>query len=278
MSPKIDLHTHTTASDGMLTPREIVKLAARLKVKYLGITDHDTTIGLRDALDEAGKWDVEVIPGVELSVEWPTGEMHILGYYVPPEWGKLEEKLAELREDRRARASRIIEKLKGLGIILDLDEIYSIAGESVGRPHIARLMVSKGYVSSVEEAFEKYLRKGAPAYVEKRWLKPFEAVKLLRECGAIPVLAHPTTLNISASGLDKLISRLKSIGLMGIEVYTPIHSESQVEIFRRIAEKHGLICTGGTDFHGDEDSGVELAMINVPMECVRALKDAGAIA
>ncbi len=276
MSFKIDLHTHTTASDGILTPREIVRLAARLKVEYLGITDHDTTLGLKEALEEARNWDVEVVPGVELSVEWPTGEMHILGYYVPPEGGRLEEKLEELREDRRARVARIIEKLKDLGIILDLDEVYELVGGSVGRPHIARLMVSKGYVSSVEEAFEKYLKRGAPAYVEKRWLKPSEAIRLLRECGAIPVLAHPVTLNIGTSELDNLISKLKGTGLMGVEVYTPIHTESRIAAYKEIAEKHGLICTGGTDFHGDQDSGIRLAMIDVPIECVKALMDARA--
>lgn len=256
----IDLHVHTTASDGTMSPAEIVRYAKKKGLLVIAITDHDTIEGIEEGLQEGNKQGLEVIPGVELSVDFPKGTMHVLGYYIDHTCAELVDKLIVLQQARSERNLKMIEKLRGLGIAIDLAEVKEAPEHGqIGRPHFAHTMVKKGYAQSIQDAFERFLRKGGPAYVEKFRLSAEEAVTMIRTAGGITVLAHPFTLNQpQPHEFDAVIGKLKQQGLDGIEVHYPEHSEGQNKLYRDVAQKYGLLITGGSDFHGLTKDDVDL--------------------
>jgi predicted metal-dependent phosphoesterase TrpH len=264
-----DLHTHSTASDGILSPYELVKLAKARNLAAIAITDHDTVDGLSEGLEAGKQLGITVVPGIELSTQVGNWEIHILGYFIDYSDGKLNATLEKYTSARLRRGEVIIQKLKELGIYLDWESILNRHGEgSVGRPHIARALMANGYVDSIEEAFHKYLNPGTPAFVPRLKLEPFEAIKMIRSAFGIPVLAHPGLLHSS-----NLIDQLISYGLMGIEVYYPLHTPFQVEYYSYLCEKNGLVPTGGSDFHGIGTSSKKtIGLSTVDYEVVEKLK------
>jgi len=249
---KADLHLHTTASDGRLEPREIVHLAVKVGLDVIAITDHDTVDGVAPALAAADVFrSLTVIPGVEINTDVPHGEVHVLGYFVDYTDQKLAATLQGLRDSRQGRAQKMIAKLTGLGMEIKWQRVRELAqGGSLCRPHIAQALFEKGYVSSEKDAFDKYIGRDGPAYVERQKLPPVEAVKLIMEAQGLPVLAHPADID----GLDELVSELKAGGLVGIEVYYGDYGSDVVNRLLRIAREYGLVATGGTDYHAFGDS------------------------
>jgi len=256
----IDLHVHSTASDGSETPGAVVVMAAEAGLKAIALTDHDTQSGIAEARIEAARVEVELIAGVELSVEWDRGAMHIVVLFLEPGPGPVQNRLAELRQGRSERNARIIGKLAELGVPVSEAEILDLAGgESVGRPHIAAVMVNRGHVESIFDAFDMYLARGKPAYMARPRLSPEEAIGLARDSKAVPVLAHPHTLGLNTSvEVTATLRRLAEAGLVGIECYCPSYSPLEREGYAALAERFGLKPSGGSDYHGSYKPGVEL--------------------
>lgn len=270
MSGGVDLHSHTTASDGSLSPRELVREAVKHGVRVLAITDHDSTEGLADALDEAASHPpVTIVPGVEINTDLEDSEIHILGYFIHYEADWFQKFLHEQREERIRRVHRIADRLADLGMPIDPEKVFSLVKEgSVGRPHVAQVMVERGYVKSVREAFDKYLRAGAPAHVPRKKLSPAEAVALVRKARGVPVFAHP-----GLAGKDELIPELVRAGLMGIECYYDEHSAAQTSAYLQLCKDLNLVATGGSDFHGLHlDRPNKLGTPHVPLAAYDALK------
>jgi 3',5'-nucleoside bisphosphate phosphatase len=248
---RADLHTHTTASDGLYSPEELVRAAEKAGLGAVAITDHDTVAGVDRAKKAGMQWGIEIIPGVEISSLAGGKEIHVLGYF-PGEMDRgFVEKLQSLWEVRRKRNEMILEKLKELGIPIQMDEVLAKKrGESpeanVGRPHIAEVLVDKGVVTSIDEAFERFLGRGGAAYCTPRRISPEEAIRWISEAGGIPVLAHP-----GIYGDDKLVEGLIRGGLAGLEAYHPDHTPEMERRYEALAQKHRLIVTGGSDFHGE---------------------------
>jgi predicted metal-dependent phosphoesterase TrpH len=247
-----DLHLHTTASDGTMSPAELVRYAQGKGLKVIAITDHDTIEGLAEGIQEGTKVGLEVIPGVELSADAPKGTMHLLGYYIDPASSELADKLRVLQQARMERNLKMVERLRALGISLELSEVKAAPEHGqIGRPHFAYTMVQKGYARNIQDAFDRYLGKGRPAYVEKFRFSPQEAMHFIRKAGGITVLAHPFTLKqAEPADFEALIRELKEKGLDGIEVYYPEHSDGQRKLYRSLAQKYGLVISAGSDFHG----------------------------
>lgn len=260
----IDLHTHTTASDGTDTPTELLRSAAGARLIALAVTDHDTVDGLDEARRAGSEHRVEVISGVELSVRTDLGILHILGYFVDPAEPELRKALAELRRSRDERTSGILAKLAEIGIDLTEEDVAAeTSGGVPGRPHIARALIGKKRVSTIQEAFDRYLGKDKPAYVEKFKFAPDRALELIRGAGGVGVMAHPYSV-LEGGGRDYLSSvtaMLKEHGLAGIEVYYPRHNHRQVGMFLELTRTYDLCVTGGTDYHGRNKPGVGLGEI-----------------
>lgn len=256
----VDLHLHTTRSDGTMTPAEVVQYARMKGLRAISITDHDTVGGNEEAIEEGRRLGVEVIPGVDLSIAFQPGEFHLLGYFIDYENRELQRSLGNLREHRRMRNPQIVQKLAQMGIVLNLQDIQRTSpNENVGRPHIAAAMVEAGYVQTVQEAFDRYLKKDGPAYVPKEYLTPEQGIAMIHRHGGIPVLAHPHTLEIGTlEKIGGIIERLCTYGLMGIEVWYSGNSPRKSAIYKSLATRHGLCMTGGSDFHGDVKPGIEL--------------------
>ena len=271
-----DLHLHTTASDGLLTPRALVEAAAERGLRTIAITDHDTTDGVAAAAAAAAeRGSVTVIPGVELSTAPDPVECHMLGYFVDIAAPVLVGRLRELRLGRTDRGRAMVERLGTLGLPLRWERVEQLAGGSVGRPHIARAMVERGYVATVADAFEQYIGKGRPAYVDRPTLTPAESVELIHEAGGVAVVAHP--LSPLIPDLDPFLRRLAAVGLDGLEVYYGDYTPAQVAELRAVARRHGLIATGGSDFHGMEVlPQYVLGGTRIPSSVVPALKEARA--
>lgn len=264
-----DLHAHTTASDGTFTPRELVELAKRNGLAAVAVTDHDTTAGLPEAQAAGEELGVEVVPGIELSTEFEGKEVHVLGYFYNPEHEALRTLTQQMRDDRLHRMDNMIVKLQQAGVGITRDEVVEEAkGGAVGRPHIARVLVRKGYVSDIPDAFDKYLGSGKPGYVERLKITPEHAVRLILEAGGVPVVAHPGLF-----GKDYLFDTLVPLGLAGLEAFHPDHDADKRRHYEALAEHHGLIATGGSDFHGGgaEHRG-DLGSVYVTMDTVRQLK------
>lgn len=272
----IDLHTHTTASDGSMTPVELVRHAFNKGLAAVAVTDHDTVGGISQALEEGNRLGIEVIAGVEISVDFST-ELHLLGYFLNGHCEPILRTLEELRERREERNPRIVNKLNELGFDITIEEVTGKAGDgNVGRPHIARVMLEKGYVNNIDEAFEKYLGSGRPAYFKKDKLLPREGIAEITRSGGITVLAHPFFIGLAYGQLDQLVKELAGYGLKGIEAYYSWHTEEQTSSLLRIARKYGLLVTGGSDFHGsfkpDIEIGTGKGTLKVPYSLLAALK------
>ncbi|MEW6185591.1 MAG: PHP domain-containing protein [Thermodesulfobacteriota bacterium] len=277
MERLIDLHTHSTASDGRLSPEELVHYAKSKGAAAIALTDHDTIEGLGRALAAGRVMALEVIPGLEISAEHPGGSMHILGYFIDPEHPFLNRELLRLQEARRERNPKIVDKLRSLGLSITFEQVQALAKGQIGRPHIAQVLLQTGAVTSMEEAFHKYLTKGAPAYVEKFRFPPPEAINMIRQAGGIAVLAHPFTLNCpSLRDLKERITELKDNGLKGIEVFYSEHSPEQTRDYIHLARELTLCPTGGSDFHGDNNREIDLLSgtgnLRVPYEILEKLK------
>ena len=275
----IDLHTHTLYSDGSVSPEEVVAMAVGAGARAISITDHDTVDGLAEGRTTAERLGVEFISGIEISAEHGPGTMHILGYYIDSESSLLQSKLVELKRARKERNPEIAKRLQSLGFDIDYDEVVKEAGgEGVGRPHFARLMVEKGYAQSIQDAFARFLAKGAAAFVDKRRLTPADSINLIHSAGGVAVLAHPYQLKpLSLEGQDVLIGELAALGLDGVEAIYSRHSPEQRDAYSKIAARHGLLVTGGSDFHGSYKPDINIVSglgdLRVPYSLLAELKN-----
>jgi predicted metal-dependent phosphoesterase TrpH len=261
----IDLHCHSTASDGTLAPQEVVRLAVRNGLSALSLTDHDTIAGTAEAASEAARVGIDFIPGIEISATFPSpGTLHILGYGVDPQSPVLQELTRQLLEGRDTRNPRIVARLRELGIAISMEEVEQEAGGNVvGRPHIAAILMRKGYVSSIKEAFNKYLAEGGLAYFDKERLAPQRALELIDRSGGLAVLAHPVQLRCeNDSQLEGRVKDLVDLGLAGIEVIHSDHDAAWVGRCTCLAERYSLLKTGGSDFHGRNKAAIDLGTAN----------------
>ena len=254
---RIDLHIHSTASDGTFSPAEILALAQDLNLAAIAITDHDTINGSKEALSIGVPPSLKFLTGVEISASLPpsfpySGSLHILGYSIKIDNPLLNKTLTTLQEARKNRNPGIIDRLNSMGVAISMDELLNeVGGGQIGRPNIASLMVKKGYVESIKEAFDKYLGKGKPAYLDKYRIDCSKAIEVILGAGGIPVIAHPFLLNPkNIEDIEELVITLKAMGLKGIEVYYPEHSQDNISKLEDIANRHKLLMTGGSDFHG----------------------------
>ena len=274
----IDLHTHSTSSDGSLTPAQLVDLAATVRLDAVALTDHDTLDGISEARAAADRRGIELIPGVELSLAWDRGGMHMLVLWLEPTSGPLQDRLAELQVARNGRNAKIVERLNELGLELTLEEIESEAGEgSVGRPHFAAVMVRKGYVPDIKTAFDEYLANGRPAYMPRYRLQPEEAIDLARQSGGVPILAHAHTLGLdNQHEVEELLERLVAAGLVGIECHYGSYDQAERAGYVAMASRFGLLPSGGSDFHGTYKADVALGTgsvgVGVPNEILEPLR------
>lgn len=261
----VDLHSHSTASDGTLAPAEVVRLAKETGLTALALTDHDTIAGLTEAAAEARRVGIDFLPGIEVSCEIPRpGTMHVLGYGVDRSSPVLQQMSSSLIAARDDRNPRIIRRLNELGIDITLQEVEAKAGGGVvGRPHIAAVLVQKGIVPTTQAAFDKYLGQGGAAYHDKERLERGQAMRLIRAAGGLPVLAHPVQLRLADDAMiEKTVKELADLGLAGLEVIHSDHSPADVEKFSRLADRLGLIKTGGSDFHGANKKNIQLGVAN----------------
>ena len=267
---KADLHLHTTASDGSLAPQELVRLAADQGMDVIAVTDHDCVDGIAPALEEAQCFPrLRVVPGVEVSTDVARGEVHVLGYFIDYLKPSFADTLERLRYSRQLRAQKMVEKLSSMGIDIEWERVKQVAGSgSIGRPHIAKVMLERGHVSSFKEAFAKYISRDEPAYVEREKLTPEEVVDLIVKAEGLPVLGHPSEIE----DLEGLVSRLQRMGMVGIEVYYAGYSKQVTGYLASLASKYQLLATGGSDYHGtDNPTGTQMGGVTIPRECVERL-------
>lgn len=256
----IDLHTHSTASDGSLTPTELVAQAIDKGLTVLALTDHDTQEGVAEARDRTIGEPIELIPGTELSLEYERGGMHLVVLWLEPGAGPLQDRLAELQAGRDVRNQRIIDVLVDAGMEISMEEVAAESGGgSVGRPHIAAVMVENGYVPDIRTAFDEWLGSGRPAYVNRPRLNPEEAIALARTSHAVPILSHPHTLGIhTATEMADLLERLRAAGLVGLEAFYASYRQHERQGYAHLARRFRLVPSGGSDFHGKYKPGLEL--------------------
>jgi len=266
---KVDLHIHSTASDGKFSPEEIVGKAVELRLEIIALADHDSIDGIVPALEAARKFPrLRIIPAVEVSTDVPSGEVHVLGYFIDYTSRKLAETLVRFRNSRERRAQGMVAKLADLGVHIDWQRVQEIAGDgSIARPHIAQAMLEKGYISSIREAFDKYIARDGPAYVEREKMTPVEAVELIVQTKGLPVMAHPFTVTEP----EALILELKAAGLVGIEAYYNGYTTDEISRLVSLAERHKLITTGGSDYHGLAEIGTMMGSVDVPMRSAERL-------
>ena len=276
-SNSVDLHCHSTASDGTLAPAEVVALAVRNGLSALALTDHDTVGGIAEATAAARQTGLDFLPGIEISCDVAKpATMHLLGYGVDPGSTVLRDLTRRLIEARDDRNPRIIRKLNELGVAITMQELEAEAGDGVvGRPHIAAILVRKGYVNSIKQAFDKYLGTGAAAYFDKERILPREAFDLIHRSGGLPALAHPVQIRTENDAqLERIIKDCADLGLIGLEVIHSDHTAELVDKYSKLADKFGLLKTGGSDFHGTNKTSIELGMANgrrIPREWFDAL-------
>jgi len=273
----IDLHSHTTASDGTYLPAQLVDEALRTGVRILGITDHDTFSGYDQALPLARQAGLELVCGIELSTTLHGHSVHLLGYFLSADGlGNFRTWIGELQASRRERNLRLIARLRELGLEITLEEVQARGGEMTGRPHFAQALIAKGYVSSLQQAFDEYLDESAKGYVTRREPQFAEAVKHIRDAGGIASLAHPVRIR---EDVAEILPELRAAGLNAIEVYHSDHSPSQSALYLKLAEQHGLLVTGGSDFHGAVKPEIHLGTgrggnLKVPDDLVDRLRAA----
>jgi predicted metal-dependent phosphoesterase TrpH len=280
MAGRCDLHTHSTFSDGILSPTELIDLAYRRGVRIMALTDHDTIEGLPEALAAAARHpDLTLIPGVEISTDIPGSEVHIVGHFIDWQDEGFQRRLQHMRESRLGRARKMVDKLTALGKPISWERVQSFASEgAIGRPHIARALVEAGHVATFNEAFDLYLSRNGPAYVERERLTPTHVVEMIVAVNGLPTLAHPRELD----QLEELLSQLKTAGLIGMEVYYQDYTEEEVEGLRAVAERFALIPLGGSDYHGlggpQEREPGDIPLPNEPVERLLALaRERGAL-
>jgi predicted metal-dependent phosphoesterase TrpH len=271
---EVDLHLHSTASDGTLSPQELVALALERGLRYIALTDHDSTEGIDAALAAAEGTGLSVIPGVELNTDVPAGEAHVLGYYLDHHDRELQRLLTGRRQARLARGLEMVRKLQGLGLEISWERVQELAGAAgggaVGRPHVAQALLERGYVQSIQEAFDRYIGRGGPAYVPYEKFEPEEAVRVIRRAGGVPVLAHPT----SFPDYQTMLPRLLAVGLAGLECYYGTYTAAEVQALLELAERYGLVATGGSDFHGQETGfSTTLGGTFVPISVIERLRE-----
>ncbi len=275
----IDLHMHSTFSDGSLTPTQLVHAASEINLMAIALTDHDTIDGVPEFMAAETEMNIERIPGVELSAEFGPGTMHILGYYMDIQNAELRSKLEWIRKKREGRNELILERLNELGIKLTWNEVAAYAGSDVvGRPHFAQAMIAHGYVKSKQEVFDKYLAKGKKAYVDRARLSQKDCIKLIKNAGGVAILAHPITLKLSNTKQKTLIEELVSYGLDGIECYYSEYSPRVHEKICGLTKQLGLLMSGGSDFHGAANPAIRLGRgfgaLEVPDELLEPLRSA----
>jgi hypothetical protein len=265
-----DLHLHTAASDGTYTPDELVAKALAAGLSCIALTDHDTVEALEEAIRLGNQRGLEVLPGIELSAEYESQEVHILGYLLDYKSPPFLKQLEVLKANRIKRVHRIVEKLNKIGIGLNAQDVFNISGQATpGRLHIARALVKSGLVKSIFEVFNKYIGDKGPAYSLGFRFTPEEAIKFIRDAGGLPVLAHPYILRN-----DKLIPEFARLGLMGLEVYYPEHSQGETNFYLNLAKEYNLLATGGSDCHGKAKPEVRIGSLKIPYELVEKLKAA----
>jgi predicted metal-dependent phosphoesterase TrpH len=278
----IDLHIHSSASDGTLSPAEIIRRAAKLNLAAIAITDHDTLKGTAIAMRVDRPADLHLLSGIEISAAPPAGygipgSLHILGYGVDPEDNALSGVLAQMKAARDNRTPRIVQALNDLGIEISRAEVAAKVGDSIaGRPHIAQVLMDRGVVSSIDQAFDRYLGKGKPAYQDKERISSAETIGLIQGAGGIAVLAHPGLVEVTSRARERLIAELRGMGLGGLEAYYPEHSAEDTAGFVALARRYGLKISGGTDYHGKNTPGVEMGCgrgdFHVPFTVYEALR------
>jgi len=268
--PRVDLHLHSTASDGSFSPAELVRKVAAEGLAIIALTDHDTVGGIAAALEAAREFPgLRLIPGIEISTDTPEGEVHILGYFIDHTDCNLQAALEKMRSSRWERARQIVTKLGELGCPVDWERVLEIAGGgTIGRPHIAQAMLERGHVESFRGAFEQYISRDGPAYVEREKVTPSGAVELVVQARGLPVLAHPLTIPQP----EQLATKLKVVGLIGIEAYYASYTAEDVQRLVSIADRYNLIATGGTDFHGiDANADTSIGGVEIPEKSVERL-------
>ena len=275
----VDLHLHSNCSDGSLTPQEIVTGAVAAGLTAMALTDHDTLEGLAAAAASARQQSIQFVGGTELSVLWREQSMHMLVYFLDPEPGPLQDRMEELRQSRPQRNHQIAARLQGLGLSVTIEEVVAEAGGGVtGRPHFAGVLIRKGYVANVPEAFDRYLAAGRPGYVDRQRLTAREAIELSRKSGAVPVIAHPHTLNLRAEEFASGFGELVEIGLGGIEAYYGEYTPQMRSRIAAICSDLGIVATGGSDYHGRYKPHLEIGTgkgdLRVPDEAFASLVEA----
>lgn len=276
----IDLHCHTTASDGRLAPAALVHLAAEVGLRTIGIADHDTTAGLDEAMATGTACGVEVVPAVELSCDVPEGELHMLGYYPDYHDPSFQAELQRLREGRVGRAEAMVRRLAELGYPVSFQRIQELAGDgAIGRPHVAQALIESGHVATKAEAFDRLIGRQGPAYVERAKLLPTDACRLIRRVGGLPVFAHPFIVRPNGQPFEPLpveesLPELVAAGLAGLEAYYPRYTQALTSRVLKLARQYQLLVTGGSDFHGDGNAGGSLGSVYVPPKCLAALQEA----
>jgi len=257
----VDFHCHSTSSDGSLPPRELVQSAHRQGVHWMALTDHDTTAGLSEARAEAEALGMRFTNGIELSATWENGHCHILGYGFDKENPALKEAIACFQVARSGRIQKMVDKLGELGLSMSVEDLKIPPGTSAGRPHLAKAMVEKGFVPTMDEAFEGYLVKGAVAYVDKEIYTPQEVIQLIAQAGGFAVLAHPTSLRLKRESFLECLIEFKGFGLAGVEAYHSSHSRHQCNRLVRQSREAGLWAVGGSDYHGDAKPWVKMGRL-----------------
>ncbi len=267
---KVDLHIHSTASDGRLSPAEVVRKSAETGLTVIALADHDTVDGIIPALEAAKTFPwLKVMPCVEISTDVSKGEVHVLGYFIDYTHPELQATLRRMRNSRQERAQGMIAKLRNLGLPIEWERVREIAGGgSIGRPHLAQAMLEKGYIASIKEAFTKYISWDGPAYVKREKMTPGEAAKLILRANGLPVLAHPSTFNDQ----EAMVIELKASGMVGIEAYYNAYTAEEISRLVSLAERYGLIVTGGSDYHGlDASAETMIGGADVPIESAEQL-------
>jgi len=266
----VDLHLHTTYSDGSFTPEELILKAKKLNYSAIAVTDHDTVAGLEEAIQLGKKYDLETVPGIEFNTSYKNNDIHILGYYINKKSKKLLSLLNKIKKERKERIEKMIKLLdKEYNFKITMQEIKNISSNNIiGRGHIARLLTEKNYVDTWEEVFDKYIGRGEPGYVDRNKISPFEAIDIIKQANGIPVIAHPGLI-----GNQQIIDQLINYGVTGIEVFYPEHNKRMTDKYKNIADKNELLITGGSDCHGPKNKeGIKLGKIKLDYCYLNELK------